>query len=165
MTENSIKDLFYQAFRYHPTGVAILAADVDGDPVALTVSSLISVCSEPPTVAMSLSTSSSSSSAILSAPTFVVHMLSRSNKNLAILGATPGANRFGSEIPWERLPSGEPRYKDVKTWFRAKINGALPTPGATLVTAELIDGSIDGDSMEPGEDALVYHNRGWHSLK
>ena len=54
---------FLTAFRQHPAGVAIVTGDPGTGPVALTVSSLISVSVEPPTVAFSLSEASSSAQA------------------------------------------------------------------------------------------------------
>jgi len=46
---------FREAFRRHPAGVAVITADPGDRPVAMTVSSLISVSAAPPIVAFSLS--------------------------------------------------------------------------------------------------------------
>lgn len=45
---NRINETFRHAFRRHPAGVAILTARGQNGPVALTISSLISVSVEPP---------------------------------------------------------------------------------------------------------------------
>lgn len=54
-------EAFREAFRRHPAGVAVITADPGNQPVAMTVSSLISVSAAPPVVAFSLSTKSASS--------------------------------------------------------------------------------------------------------
>lgn len=160
---------FREAFRCHPAGVAVITAD-PGDrtgqaPVAMTVSSLISVSADPPTVAFSLSARSSSTAAVLAAGTMVIHLLRYDDLALAQLGATPGVDRFGPGILWERLPTGEPRYAAVATWFRARVTGTLAVPGATLVAAELLDGAAGTSPGAPEHESLIYLDRRWHRLR
>lgn len=156
---------FREAFRCHPAGVAVLTADPGGRPVAMTVSSLISVSADPPTVAFSLSSRSGSTAAVLEAGSLVIHLLHYGDLDLARLGATPGAERFGATTPWERLPTGEPRYTRVATWFRAHIKGALPVEGATVVVAELTDGAAGQPGDAPELESLIYLDRRWHRLR
>jgi flavin reductase (DIM6/NTAB) family NADH-FMN oxidoreductase RutF len=158
-------DAFREAFRHHPTGVAVITADPGDRPVALTVSSLISVSADPPVVAFSLSTKSGSSAPMLEAESMVVHFLRFADLELARLGATSGADRFGPGVAWERLPTGEPRYTSVATWFRARRIGLLPVEGATLVAAELLDGRVGRDDEPPEAHSLVYQDRRWHRLR
>ncbi|NEX46651.1 flavin reductase family protein [Pseudotabrizicola algicola] len=165
MTAHTLSDAFREAFRCHPAGVAVLAADPGDNPVAMTVSSLISVSADPPTVAFSLSTRSGSTASVLAAGSMVIHLLRYRDLDLALLGATPGADRFGADVPWERLPSGEPRYTAVATWFRAKIIGTLPLQGATVVTAELVEGSCGAPPNAPELESLIYMDRRWHRLR
>lgn len=157
---NRISDAFRQAFRRHPSGVAILTARGKSGPVALTISSLISVSARPPLVAFSLSAASNSAAEFLEADTMVIHFPRFADQALAVLCATPGSDRFAPGVAWESMPTGEPRYRDVETWFRAKVRDRLPVDGATIVTAELLDGRAD--TVEA--DALVYLDRNWHSL-
>jgi flavin reductase (DIM6/NTAB) family NADH-FMN oxidoreductase RutF len=159
-----VTEAFLAAFRRHPAGVAIITGDPGGGPVALTVSSLISVSVEPPTVAFSLSEASSSARALMQAETVVLHFVLRRNMQLARLCATSGTNRFGPDTRWERLPTGEPFYPDVDLRFRAAIRGRLPVPGAFVVTAELLSVS-PGKHAEALDDALVYADRAWHGLR
>lgn len=156
-----IADTFRDAFRRHPAGVAIITAHTPDGPVALTVSSLISVSAAPPIVAFSLSAASRAGEAIARVETIVVHFLRYADQDLARLCATSGADRFGPGIDWERLPTGEPRYRSVNTWFRARLMGTTPVEGATIVTATL----LEGDAAAGGDaDALVYLDRRWHCV-
>lgn len=156
---------FREAFRHHPAGVAVITADPGDGPVALTVSSLISVSAAPPTVAFSLSSKSSASAAILRAETMVIHFMRLSDLPIAQLGATSGIDRFGPGINWERLPTGEPRYAEVRTWFRARTAGLLELPGANLVAAELLDGHVEASDGTPEDLSMVYVDRRWHGLR
>lgn len=165
MTEIELQQAFREAFRCHPAGVAVITADLGGTPVAMTVSSLISVSADPPTVAFSLSARSGSTAKVLASGCLVIHLLRYSDLKLAQLGATPGVDRFGPDVAWDRLPSGEPRYTDVATWFRARIKGALAVEGATVVTAELIQGSAAPPSGAPELESLIYLDRRWHRLR
>lgn len=159
-----VMEAFFSAFRHHPSGVAIITTDAGGGPVALTVSSLISVSASPPTVAFSLSASSSTAKAVEQAQTVVVHFVRRGDMKLARLCATSGVDRFGADVRWERLASGEPYYPQVGLWFRAVLRDRLVVPGACLVVAELLSASPLGQQTR-GDDTLVYANRTWHGLR
>lgn len=156
-------EAFLAAFRHHPSGVAIITADAEEGPVALTVSSLISISAAPPMVAFSLSASSSSARAVERAASIVIHFVRRADMQLARLCATSGKDRFGPDVRWARLETGEPYYPQVDLRFRAEIRGRLETPGACLVTAELTSVSAGAHATRQAE-ALVYSNRAWHAL-
>jgi flavin reductase (DIM6/NTAB) family NADH-FMN oxidoreductase RutF len=160
----TLTEAFFSAFRHHPSGVAIITADAGDGPVALTVSSLISVSASPPMVAFSLSASSSTAKAVEQAKTVVVHFVRLADMELARLCATSGVDRFGPQVRWDRLGSGEPYYPDVGLWFRAALRERLAVPGACLMTAELLSTSPAARETRD-DDTLVYANRAWHGLR
>ena len=162
--DQDVKVAFLPAFRHHPAGVAIVTGDPGDGPVALTISSLISISIEPPTVAFSLSEASSSAGALMQCDTVVVHLVRQKDMQLARLCATSGAARFGADTAWARLPTREPYYPQVATWFKARIFDRAHAPGACLITAELI--RVSPSAREPAEhETLVYANRTWHGLR
>lgn len=163
LTPDGLSSAFRKAFRHHPAGVAILTADGRDGPIALTVSSLISVNISPPLVAFSLLSASYSATELLKAETCVIHFPSRHDKALALLCASAGSDRFGADVPWQRLPTGEPRYTDVETWFRARLTNRLLVEGATVVTAEILEGNASENRT--CDDALVYLDRQWYGLQ
>lgn len=160
----TLAEAFLAAFRHHPAGVAIITGDPGDRPVALTVSSLISVSVKPPTVAFSLSGASSSARVLERCETIVVHFVRRRNMQLARLCATSGTDRFGLEVEWGRLATGEPYYPQIGLRFRAAVRGRFAVPGALLVTAELLSVSAVDRELEEDE-ALVHANRAWHGLR
>nr|WP_321507475.1 flavin reductase family protein [uncultured Celeribacter sp.] len=163
-----LSDAFRSAFRHHPAGVAILTANTPDGPVALTVSSLFSISAEPPLVGMSLSRGSRVAAALLAVGSMVIHFPRYEDLDLATLCATPGVDRFGPDIDWESLPTGEPRYRQIGTWFRAEIHQTMPLDGATVVAAELREGICptcnDRHSHPATSDTLVYLDRSWRGL-
>lgn len=157
-------EAFRDAFRRHPAGVAVITTLAQDMPIALTVSSLASVSADPPTVTFSLSSASSTSQAICQAETVVIHFLDYGDLHLATLASARGADRFGPDIAWERLPSGEPLYSNVKTWFRARIVNRMNVEGATVLAARLTEGRAASARETPDINSLVYCDRRWHRL-
>ncbi|MCC4268789.1 MULTISPECIES: flavin reductase family protein [Microbacterium] len=163
--QNISAEEFTYAFRHHPAGVAIVTADAGDGPVAMTVSSVASVSIDPPTLVFSASARSSSTPTIARAETLIVHMLASDQVQLAKLGARSGAERFGEDIEWDRLPSGEPYYPRANSWIRGRVADRFEVRDATLVVVEAIGASprrADGPCQEP--NPLVYHNRKWFVL-
>ena len=164
LDDPDVKLAFLTAFRHHPAGVAVITGDAGGGPVALTISSLISISVEPPMVAFSLSEASSSAEALMQCDAVVVHFARRKDMQLARLCATSGAARFGAGATWARLPTGEPYYPEVAVWFKARVRGRMHSPGAWLVTAELLRSSPSSQAP-PDDETLVYADRTWHGLR
>lgn len=158
----SVED-FRFAFRSHPAGVAIVTADAGDGPVAMTVSSVASVAIDPPTLMFSASGLSSSTPVIQRAETVVIHMLASDQLALAKLGARSGAARFGDDVEWGRLPTGEPYYPGAN-WLRGRITQRVDVSGSTLVIVEAIEAKPRDDSESAQPLPLVYHNRSWHVL-
>ena len=156
-------DDFRHAFRAHPAGVAIVTADAGEGPVAMTVSSVASVAIDPPTLMFSASAISSSTPTIQRADTVVVHMLAADQIALAKLGARSGAARFGDDVEWGRLPTGEPYYP-AANWLRGRITQRVDVNGSTLVIVEAIEAKPRNTDDTTDPLPLVYHNRSWHVL-
>lgn len=157
-------DDFKHAFRHHPAGVAIITADAGDGPVAMTVSSVASVAIDPPTLVFSASPMSSSTPTIRRAETVVVHLLTSDRVELAKLGARSGAARFGDDVNWGRLPTGEPYYPDADAWLRGRVVQRVDVHGSTLMVVEAIEGKPRAEVPETAPRPLVYHDRKWFIL-
>ncbi|MBO9577455.1 MAG: flavin reductase family protein [Microbacteriaceae bacterium] len=156
---------FKAVFRGHPGGVAVITADAGDGPVALTATSVASVSAEPPLLIFSASSLSSSTPTFLKAETVVVHLLDAHDLEVAKLGATSGIDRFADTSRWTRLTTGEPVFNDVRAWIRGAVVNRMEAGGSTVIAVHALRSFIARDP-EPGaaQDALVYHNRGWHRL-
>ncbi len=158
-------DEFRHAFRAHPAGVAVVTAEAGNGPVAMTVSSVASVAIDPPTLMFSASGISSSTPTIRAADTVVVHLLSADDVDLAKLCAQKGSNRFGDDVDWDRLPTGEPYYPNATCWLRGRVVASVDAAGSTIIVVEAIEAKPDmEEEIAADPTPLVYHNRRWHIL-
>lgn len=159
---------FKAAFRNHPAGVAVITADAGDGPVGLTATSVFSVSAEPPLLVFSLSATSSSTPTLSRAATVVVHLLSESELDIAVLCATSGIDRFADRSIWSRLPTGEPYFTAAPVWIRGRIVDRMQAGGSVVLAIEALEAqSPERGSPEADADVsrpLVYHNRTWHAL-
>ncbi|MBH0024324.1 flavin reductase family protein [Salinibacterium sp. SWN248] len=153
---------FAAAFRQHPGGVAIVTADSPLGPVALTVTSIVSVSADPPLFAFSIGHQASTATGIRNADSYVVHFLSSEQLPIAELCATSGIDRFADRSLWSRLPSGEPYFPSAPVRIVGQRVDQLDTASASLilVLAQASHVGSETDAAPP----LVYHDRGWHEL-
>ncbi len=152
---------FRDAFRHHPAGVAVVTArDGAGGPVGLTASSVASVSLSPPALVLSLSHRASATTAMLAAPSFLVHLLEARNVELARRFAGSGADRFGPATRWTPLATGEPWLPEAPTALRCRPLSRTPVGDATVVAAEVVGVRSSGRAGPP----LVHHDRGYHVL-
>ncbi|WP_280634545.1 flavin reductase family protein [Rhodococcus sp. 1R11] len=164
-SENDITaEEFKHAFRLHPGGVAIVTADIGDGPKAMTITSMFSVSVDPPTLVFSASAMSSSTPTVLSAETVVVHMLSSDDIDLAKLCATSGSARFGDEVDWDRLPTGEPFYPRSSSWIRGRVVDRVNVHGSVLVVVEALEAKPPNEDSARNAVPLIYHNRNWFGL-
>lgn len=155
-------DIFKQAFRGHPAGVAIVTAEGRSGPVGLTATSVFSVSASPPLFAFSLSASSPTSEALTNADTVVAHLLSIEQMEAAKLFSTSGAERFADPSTWARLETGEPYLLNASIWIRGRIVERLKMQAgsATVVACHALEARIAPGTHDP----LVYHDRIWHRI-
>jgi flavin reductase (DIM6/NTAB) family NADH-FMN oxidoreductase RutF len=152
---------FRDAFRHHPTGVAVVTARDDaGVPVGFTASSVASVSLTPPALVLSVSHRSSAARGVLAACSFLVHLLEDHNADLARRFATSGADRFGPGTGWTPLADGEPWFPQAPTALRCRPLARTPVGDATVVTAEVVAIRSSGRRGRP----LLHHDRGYHEL-
>lgn len=148
-------------FRDHPAGIAVITAEADDGPVAMTASSVFSVSAAPPLIVFSASALSSSTPTLLVAETVVIHMIDSDSLDLAVRCATSGVDRFEDPSTWMRLATGEPVFHGVARRVRARVTSRLDAGSATVIVVHALE-----TWHEPGHHSrpLVYHNRTWHVL-
>jgi flavin reductase (DIM6/NTAB) family NADH-FMN oxidoreductase RutF len=162
--QTELSESFRSLFRQHPSGVAVLTAQSEDGPVAMTITSLTSVNASPALVAFSLSTASSATPGILSSPSILVHFIDEESLAVAQVAATSGVDRFADLDSWSYLPSGEPHYSAVQRWARGTIRSTLDVDGAVLVVLDVIEARDGRAGSERAGGGVVYRNRIWHEL-
>ncbi|MCK9794074.1 flavin reductase family protein [Isoptericola sp. 4D.3] len=151
-------DEFRSVFRGHPAGVAVVALQHAGRPVGFTATSVISVSAEPPLLAFSLASSSSSWPAVSRARTLAVSFLAYDQADLSARFATSGIDRF-ADGGWRPLDSGEPVIDGAVAWVRAQVVQRTAVGSSHLVTLQAVAHHVE-DAGTP----LVFHDRGYHRL-
>lgn len=152
-------EAFKDAFREHPTGVALITAATDDGPVGLTASSVASVGLDPLALVFSVTRATGSAGGILDAPSFVVHLLSDRNVAIAKTFARSGSERFTAEQGWRELPTGEPHLPTARVAMRCRRMQAIPVGASSLMVAEVLQ-VIPGAPGRP----VAYYDRGFHRL-
>lgn len=152
-------DALKRAFRDHPAGIAVITAETESGPVGLTASSVASVGIDPPSLAFSVTRATGSAGGILSADSFLVHLLDSRHVDLAKLFAVSGSERFTARQGWSRLDTGEPFLPDTRAALRCRALHTLGVGSSVVVVAEVLD-AIFGESADP----MVYLDREFHGL-
>ena len=155
-----VGEQFKAAFAHHPAGVAIITARGPEGPVGLTASSVSSVSVDPPILGFSLQARRGSAAIVAEAESFLVHLLDVGNLALAQAFAVSGAPRFGEDMPWEYLPTGEPRLLGVGRVLRAVPLARIKAGPALVFNAAVVD--VLGAEGEGSP--LIYHQRRFHGL-
>lgn len=145
---------FKHAFRFHPAGVALVTAHTAEGPVGLTVSSVASVSADPPVLSFSVTRATGSAGGVLTAGTFVVHLLGEQHAQLAMNFARTGAPRFTPEQGWDELSSGEPWLPSATMALRCTIRETLPVGPSVLILSNVLT-AIEGPEQPP----LIYRDR------
>jgi 3-hydroxy-9,10-secoandrosta-1,3,5(10)-triene-9,17-dione monooxygenase reductase component len=86
------------AFGSFPTGVAFVAASVDGAPVGMIVSTFTAVSLDPPLVSFCPARDSFTWRRMRRASTVTIHVLGEQHADFARRAAEPGADRFAEPL-------------------------------------------------------------------
>lgn len=167
-------DEYKEVFRRHPAGVAVVALvdplpepgheaglesfeGVPGRLVGFTATSVISVSAEPPLLAFSLASTSSSWPAVSRARTLAISFLSGSQDDVSARFATHGIDRFAAG-GWSALDTGEPVIDGAVSWVRGRVVQRTPVGGSYLISVRAL--SHGTHDVTP----LVYHDRTYHQI-
>lgn len=154
---------FRAVFRTHPAGVAVIALLDGGRPVGFTATSVISVSVDPPLLAFSLASTSSSWPAVARARTLTVNFLAEHQDDLSARFATSGVDRFAAG-GWTALATGEPVIEEVVSWVRAEVVQRTAVGSSHLVTVQAVASSVTHERATKTSKPLVYHDRRYHRI-
>ena len=140
----------------------MITAEAGNGPVGFTATSVFSVSVEPPLLVFSISDQTSSAPTIRRADTLVVHLLGRAQLPIAELCATSGADRFGDDDLWDRLPTGEPYFPSAQSWIHGRVVERMSAGSSTIIVVHAL--GVKAPAEPAGSRPLVYHDRSWHSL-
>lgn len=151
-------------FRAAMSGLAstvnLVTARRGGERIGRTVTSMLSLSANPPTILISIDIVSRLADLIAKTNGFSLAMLADDQSGLAdaFAGRVPAAERFDSG-KWSEWPSGHPMLLGAVTAFDCDVTGAIETG-----THVLFAGAIIEAETSTGRQPLLWQRHAYHGL-
>jgi 3-hydroxy-9,10-secoandrosta-1,3,5(10)-triene-9,17-dione monooxygenase reductase component len=145
---------FREVLGHFATGVTIITATDDGEPVGLAANSFTALSLDPPLVLFCVGNTSSTWPRIERAGTFAVNILGEGHEELSQLFASRGADRF-SHTPWHAGVSGAPVLDEAIAYLDCALEAQYPGGDHTIVVGRV----LDLDLREGARPLLFYQGR------
>ena len=141
------------------TGVTLITAVDDGEPVGLAANSFTSVSLDPPLVAFCAGHSSDTWPRIQRAGAFAVNVLDEEQQVLCTAFAAKGADRYAG-LDWQRgTMTGSPVIPGSLAWLECHIEAEHPAGDHTIVVGRVLDMGMGGSGRP-----LVFFGGGFGRL-
>jgi flavin reductase (DIM6/NTAB) family NADH-FMN oxidoreductase RutF len=134
-----------------PSGVTVVAALVDGEPVGMLVSSFVTVSLDPPLVSISMDHGSSTWPSLRRAQRLGVSVLAAGHEATARQFAGPAAQRFDG-VDAHTASDGAVLVGEAAGWFECTVHAEVPAGDHDLVLLRVL-GHGRADDAEP----IVFH--------
>ncbi len=136
---------FREILGHFVTGVTIITAIDDGEPVGMAANSFTSVSLDPPLILFCAAHSSSTWPRIRSARSFTVNILDEKQEDLCRLFAQKGADRF-SQVGWRAGAGGSPVLEDVHAYIDCDIWAEYEGGDHVIVVGRVLDLGLSADA-------------------
>ena len=113
---------FRTVLGHFATGITVITALLDGEPVGLAANSFTSVSLDPPLVLFCAAKSSTTWPSIQKAGVFCVNILSDTQEDVSRLFAAKGADRFQA-LGYHSAATGAPVLHDALAYIDCRIEG------------------------------------------
>lgn len=141
---------FRAVLGHFATGITVITALDDGEPVGLAANSFTSVSLDPPLVLFCAATSSGTWPRIRRAGHFTVNVLDEHQEEISRIFATRGADRF-AQVAW-RVGSQGPILEDVHAWLDCTIEAEVPAGDHVIVV-----GRVHEMGLAPDAGPLLFY--------
>lgn len=159
MSSSELTGLFYQAFRMHAHGVALLTyRDARGQPRGMTATSVCSVSVTPPQLLACLDRHASARREITRAGAFGIALLTKRHRELARTCARPGLEKPIESwcVPGEVGPA--PCVQGALAWFECEVAQVVE-----CATHSVCVGRIRRIRVGESDEPLVYFLGQYHT--
>ena len=146
--------------RLFPAGVSVVGVEADGDRIAATVGSLVSLSLDPPLVGISIGRDLSLHELLRSAGAFGVSILRGDQAGAAAhfaRGAPPIV--MWHEVATRDGVTGAPLLADALSWIECRVWAEYPVGDHTFFVGEVI--ALEAGEPGPG---LVYREHRYHAV-
>jgi flavin reductase (DIM6/NTAB) family NADH-FMN oxidoreductase RutF len=149
-----------RVFGAYPTGVAAIAALVDGRPRGIAASSFVSVSLDPPLVSVCVAHTSTTWPTLRTVPLLGISVLG-AHQELAgrQLSAREG-ERFAA-LKWRASDTGAVRICGASAWLECRVQRQIPAGDHDIVLLRVLDLGLAADDVPP----LVFHGSTFRRLQ
>lgn len=150
--------LLRQVFAMFPTGVAVIAACVDGRPSGMAVNSFTSVSLNPPLVSVCMAVESRTWPTLRRARSLGVSILAQHHEQVSRQMSAREGDRFG-RLPWRVSRDGAMFLNGSAAWFECSLYREVEAGDHWIVLLCIRDLASD-----PGVLPLVFHGSRYRFL-
>ena len=147
---------FRRVLGHFPTGVTVVAAVSDGQPVGLAIGSFGSVSLEPPLVMFCPGTSSSSWPAIERSGAFCVNVLAEDQADLSSRFAGRDPDKFAG-VTWSTCATGSPVIDGCLAWIDCTVETVHEAGDHWIVIGRVVDLGVG----RPDAGPLIFFKGGY----
>lgn len=144
--------MFKEALGRFVTGVTVVTALEDGEPVGFTCQSFVSLSLDPPLVALAPAKSSTSWPRIAKAGSFCVNVLGDHQLEVCRKFAASGGDKFAG-VEWYQAPGGAPIIDGSLAWVNCHLELVHDAGDHELVIGRVLDLGLGEGSP------LLFYNR------
>lgn len=140
---------YRQVMGHFTTGVVVVAAIDNGDPVGFTAQTFTPLSIDPPLVSVCPQKTSSSWPRVERAGAFCVNILTADQKDLSTAFAVSGADKF-TGVTWKPSPAtGSPIIDGVLAWVDCRIREKHEAGDHWIVVADVEEMDLVVDNGHP----------------
>jgi 3-hydroxy-9,10-secoandrosta-1,3,5(10)-triene-9,17-dione monooxygenase reductase component len=136
------RERFRRVFGHLPTGVTVVTATLEGEPVGMAANSVTSVSLRPPLLLLCPALSSTTWPSLRQAGRFCVNVLAHDHEVVSRQFAASGIDRFDG-VPWHARGTG-PALDEAIAWIDCEIEAEHPAGDHTVVIAKVLDLDVSG---------------------
>jgi 3-hydroxy-9,10-secoandrosta-1,3,5(10)-triene-9,17-dione monooxygenase reductase component len=149
---------FRQVLGHFPTGVCVVTAIVDHQPVGVAIGSFFSISLDPPLVGFCAGKGSSTWPKLKEAGKFCVNILSADQESVSRVFASKDADKFEG-MAWDHSPLGSPRLGDTLAWIDCELEAVHDAGDHEIAVGAVHDLGV-ADEGHP----LVFFRGGYSNL-
>lgn len=149
-----------RVFAAYPTGVAAIAALIDGEPHGIAASSFVSVSLDPPLVSVCVAHTSTTWPALRFAPRLGISVLAAHQEVASRQLSARDSARF-TALAWRATGDGAIRICGASAWLDCGIEQQIPAGDHDIVLLRVHDLGAAADEVPP----LVFHGSSYRRLQ
>jgi flavin reductase (DIM6/NTAB) family NADH-FMN oxidoreductase RutF len=146
-----------RVFAAFPTGIAAVAAIIDGEPAGLAASSFVSVSLDPPLVSVCVAHTSTTWPALRNAGRLGISVLGDHQEQASRQLSSRAAGRFAG-LDWRATADGAVLLSEASAWFDCSLEQEIPAGDHNIALLRVHD--LDASEVMP----LVFHGSRYRQL-